>query len=139
VSADAGAAVQVLHRFYAHLDDRRYADVVALMCADVCWHRQGEALRGHAAVMRALERRPPNMMTLHVITNAFAMQAPPGEIALSALMTAYRGSVEDAGALPVTIRGPFRASRLSVRFRREGTHWKIAEQDGVATFEFANA
>jgi len=139
MSAQLGAVVEVLHRFYACLDDNRYADLVALTTDDVRWLRQGEALRGHAAVLAALEQRPTSFVTRHVITNAYAVRAHGDDIELAALMTAYRGRLDAAGSLPVTIDRPYRLSRLTARFRLANGAWKIADQEGIPTFEFAGA
>lgn len=135
MNAAYGEVVQVLHRFYALLDDFRYADLVALTCEDVRWQRQGELLAGHAAVMRALERRSTELLTTHVITNAFVTQATEQGLQVFALMTAYRGPRADPPG-PSTTSKPFRLSRLDVLFRRVGGVLKIAAQDSRVTFEF---
>lgn len=144
VNPALGAVVELVHRFYACLDDNRYAELVALTTDDVRWLRQGEELRGHAAVLAALERRPTSFITRHVITNAHTLRRGPGgehgdDIELAALMTTYRGRLDAAASLPVTIDRPFRLARLTVRCRRTNGAWKIADQEGIPTFEFAGA
>jgi hypothetical protein len=132
---------QQLHRFFYHLDERRYAPMLELFTEDCRWLRQGRWLEGKAAVRAALEARPAAHDTRHVMSNAFvAEQAADGMRAVvEAYMTAYRYPASPAGddELPV-VAGPLRFNLTTTVFRRApGQDWRIEEQRLVAAFAFA--
>lgn len=128
--------VELLHRFFHYLDTSRYAELVAMFDEQGVWLRQGEKLRGHAAILEAMNARPTTQRIRHIITNAFVAKGENGEATLQSYMTAYRyddGTVREG---VVKIPGPFRVSVVSTTFRRGGADWRIVEQDIVPEFEF---
>ncbi|MBC7802554.1 MAG: nuclear transport factor 2 family protein [Candidatus Parcubacteria bacterium] len=131
--------LQITHRFYYYLEERRYKDLVSLMRADGVWHRQGKALKGHAQVLEALEQRTATMLIRHVVTNAFLDTESDSEATLIAYMTVYRHDDGSARKPPVAIDGPYRIMLVKKRFVREGGRWLIAESSGSAEFEFRGA
>lgn len=128
--------VQITHRFYYYLDERRYKDLVGLMRPDGVWHRQGKILAGHTQVLAAMEERPTTQIIRHTITNAFLEHESENEAALIAYLTAYRYDDGSPRKPPVTIDGPFRLLLVKKRFVREGGRWLIAECSGTPEFEF---
>ena len=132
---------QLTYRFFYYLDERRYADLLALMNPDAVWDRQGKRLRGHKEILAALEGRSPTQRIRHVITNALIDASADGSATVKAYMIAYRF---DDGAPPplppLTIDGPLSMSLLATRFVREGDgNWLIAEQSSVPEFQFRAA
>ena len=138
-----GELTQQLHAFFHHLDERRYAELVALFTPDARWLRQGQWLNGHAEVRKALDARPAAQRVRHVITNAYvAAQDVVGnteEALVEAYMTAYRHE-GGAGAIAgvARIAGPLRLNLVSTRFRRVDAEWLIAEQRLVPEFDFGS-
>lgn len=129
-----GELTQQLHAFFHHLDERRYAELVALFTPDGRWLRQGQWLDGRAAVRAALDARPAAQRARHVITNAYVASNNDGEACVEAYMTAYRheGGIEGVAR----IAGPLRLNLVSTVFRRVDGDWLIAEQRLVPEFEF---
>ena len=135
-----GELTQPLHAFFHHLDERRYAELVALFTPDARWLRQGQWLNGHAEVRKALDARPAAQRVRHVITNAYVAANhaadSAGDVLVEAYMTAYRheGGVDGVAR----IAGPLRLNLVSTRFRRVDGEWLIAEQQLVPEFEFGS-
>lgn len=60
---------RVLYRFVRALDDGDFEAVAAEMAEDGVWFRQGERLEGRTAVVTALRKRGPSVLTRHLVTN----------------------------------------------------------------------
>src|SRR5271165_7699492 len=98
---------QVLTRFFNYFDQWRFADMADLFAEDGVWHRQGQALAGHAAILAALAQRSATQRVRHVVTN-LQIDVIDADTAVSLLyVTAYR---HDSGARqvdPPRIRAPY--------------------------------
>jgi ketosteroid isomerase-like protein len=130
---------QVLHCFFHALDCRRYERMLGLFTDDCRWLRQGQWLEGKAAVQAALEARPLDWDTRHVLTNAFVSALEKDSVEVEAYMTAYRypAGAQPGGTLPA-VTGPLRFNLTTTVFRRDSGHdWRIAEQRLVAAFGFS--
>lgn len=128
---------QLVHRFYHHLDERKYHDLVAMMRPDATWHRQGKVLRGRDQVLAALNERPPTLVIRHIITNTFLEHETDNDAQLIAYMTAYRyDDGKPATARPLAIDSPYRVLLIKKRFVRVDGQWWIAESAGTTEFEF---
>jgi hypothetical protein len=94
---DETEARALVAQFFHALDTREHAQAAALLAPDGVWHRQGMALNGADAVLQALERRPANRATAHIVSN-FRM-APVGRAAvrLSYYLSAYESVTDDQG------------------------------------------
>jgi hypothetical protein len=55
--------------FYGHLDDRNYEEAIKAFAPDGVWFRRGAPVVGHDAIREAMEARPINFHTRHVVTN----------------------------------------------------------------------
>lgn len=127
---------QQLHRFFHHLDERRYDDMLDLFTEDCRWLRQGQWLEGRATVRDALMARPADVDTRHVMSNAYVAACSGDEATLKAYMTAYR--YPNGVALPQAA-GPLRLNLTTTLFRRDAGHdWRIAEQRMVAAVAFSS-
>ncbi|CAN5326900.1 hypothetical protein BH09PSE6_BH09PSE6_08970 [soil metagenome] len=141
VSTTTAAAVlpaltQQLHRFFHHLDERRYDEMLDLFTDDCRWLRQGQWLDGKPSVRRALETRPADVETRHVMTNAFVAAADADSATVEAYMTAYRHPTGSADSV-AQVAGPLRFNLTTTVFRRDAGHdWRIAEQRMVAVMSF---
>jgi hypothetical protein len=147
ISSTSAAAVlpaltQQLHRFFHLMDGRGYDGMLDLFTDDCRWLRQGRWLEGKAAVRDALEARPADTDTRHVLSNAHVAELADGHAVLEACMTAYRYPAADPAAPEATPRtaGPLRLNLVTTMFRRApGQDWRIAEQRMVPAVEFAGA
>lgn len=130
---------QALHRFFHALDMRRYDCMLDLFTEDCRWLRQGQWLEGKDAVRTALDSRPADVDTRHVLTNAYVSACDGDSAELEAYMTAYRyPAAAQSASAPPRIAGPLRFNLTSTVFRRDPDHdWRIAEQRMVAAFAFA--
>ena len=95
--------------FFYFLDNRRYADVAALMAPDGVWVRQGAELKGGDAIMSALEARPATRTTCHIVSNIrVEVSKQPGKRHARVLfyLTAYDNdaSSEEPGLRLIAIR-----------------------------------
>lgn len=143
VSQSAAASVlpelaQVLHTFFHAMDTRDYGTMLALFPEHGRWLRQGQWLEGREAIRGALEARPADTETRHVISNVFVSRIDPsGTIEVEAYMTGYRYPHVEHGELPM-VRGAFRFNLVTTHFRRDwGGEWRIAEQRMVPAFGFS--
>jgi hypothetical protein len=124
---------QQLHQFFRQLDEYRYDDMVAMFTEDGLWLRQGQHIRGRAAIRDVLATRPAGQRIRHVMTNAFIAERQEGRVRLEAYMTAYRHENPPASGVPV-ITGPFRLNLVSTVYVPVNGQWLIAEQSMVPEF-----
>lgn len=66
------ACASVATRFFHELDRNNYAGLARLLAPDGRWIRQGTELAGPEAVLRALEARPAERTTRHILANVVA-------------------------------------------------------------------
>lgn len=130
------ACTQLTHQLFYCLDEADYGRLVALFEEDGVWHRQGEALKGHEQILKAMAKRPPTQRIRHVITNAFIESQAQGVVHLVAYMTAYRFDDGSRRSGPVEISRPLRISVVRAAMRQTRGEWKIAEMSLTPEFEF---
>jgi hypothetical protein len=128
--------LQLTHRFFYFLDESRYAEVVAAFGEDGIWHRQGKVLKGRSQIMAAMQERSPTLRTRHVISNAFFSESDDRSATLIAYMTGYRFDDGTDSKPPYKVDGPFRFNLVKIRFVRQGSQWRMAEQWGTPELEF---
>jgi hypothetical protein len=128
---------QVLTRFFNYFDQWRYQDMADLFAEDGVWHRQGQALRGRAAILAALAERSTTQRVRHVVTN-LQIDVLDADTAASLLyVTAYR---HDSGAKqtgPPCIHAPYLLLVVPGRLRRTQAGWRIVHMEMNREFEFA--
>ncbi len=126
---------QQLHRFFRHLDERRYDELLQLFTEDCRWLRQGQWLQGRPAVRLALEARAADMETRHVMSNGYVAACDGDRATLEAYMTAYRYPL---GTVLPQAAGPLRMNLATTVFRLDPGHdWRIAEQRLVPAVAFS--
>jgi hypothetical protein len=131
---------QTQHRFYHCLDRFDYDGLLAVTCDDLRWHRQGQWLVGHDALLATMRGRPATQRVAHVISNTFIVASTLDECSTESYMTAYRfdDGIEHDG--PVNIERPFRIDRVTTRFRHTAHQgWRIAELVPTPVFQFSGA
>lgn len=123
---------QTLHRFFSHLDERRYDELVAMFLPDGRWLRQGKWVEGRAAILDTLGARPASMQVRHMISNVVVTHRSATLADVQAYMTAYRRLDGQHPAL-------FSINLVGNVFRRQADRWMLAEQQLVREFEFEGA
>lgn len=124
---------QLLHQFFHHLDEYRYDDMVTMFTEDGLWLRQGQRIRGRAAIRAVLAGRRAGQRIRHVITNAFVADRQVDRVRVEAYMTVYRHEQPPASGVPI-IAGPFRLNLVSTVYAPVDGQWLIAEQYMVPEF-----
>ncbi|OUL89998.1 nuclear transport factor 2 family protein [Paraburkholderia hospita] len=75
--------------FYDCLDRRDYAGVLGCFTQNGIWHRRGSYVQGREAIKAALEARPSNFHTSHLVSNVRVQQTSPMDGAVSFCMSGY--------------------------------------------------
>lgn len=132
--ADEAACFAATLKFFRALDERDHDACVAAFAPGGAWHRQGKRLDTPAAIREALESRPADRRTAHLINNLIAASAGPDRIVVRFLLTAYDGTVHD-GAAPA----PRFAGVLDARdeYVRTAQGWQLADKSTRPLFKGA--
>jgi hypothetical protein len=93
------ACVKVSLRFFRCLDLREHAAAAALFAPEGVWNRLGTALIGRASILAALERRPPERSTAHLVSNVWAEALDPDRVRVHYYLT-LRESIAKSGEPP---------------------------------------
>ncbi|MPT26383.1 MAG: nuclear transport factor 2 family protein [Achromobacter sp.] len=118
------ACEAVVLAFFHALDTRRHPSAAALMAPDGTWLRQGRLLTGPAEVLAALEARPPQRTTCHVITNLRLLEHRGSQATVGYFLTAYDSDPQAQDGTPrlVAIRD------CQDRLVASGQDWRLAEK-----------
>jgi hypothetical protein len=142
ISRDIARAIewdcaQTLTRFFNYFDQWRYDDMADLFAPDGVWHRQGQALKGHVAIVSALNARSRTQTVRHVITNIQIDVLDASRAAFVLYVTAY---MHDSGVKvtkPPKIQSPYLLLVAPGEFVKLGTEWKLATMTMNREFEFS--
>lgn len=114
----------VVLAFFHALDTRRHQAAAALMAPDGTWLRQGQLLTGPREVLAALEARPPQRTTCHVITNLRLLEYDGSRAVVGYFLTAYDSDLQVQGGAPRLVAIRDCQDRLAVH----GQDWLLAEK-----------
>jgi len=134
----AVAVSDLLHRLFFNLDERRYSQVAELFAPDGVWHRQGEQLQGGADVRRALERRPAQLRTRHLVSNTI-IEAADGLTSESAHYVLVFAHHADEAMLRLPELQPLQLGVYRARCRHTDGKWEIVELTGQPSFRRVEA
>ncbi len=123
---------RVLYRFVRALDEGKFDEVAATMADDGVWHRQGEVLKGRAAVVAALNKRGPAVLTRHMVTNIVIESTGPDSALSRCTTLVYRS--EASTAPPVKMDLPRSVADYEDRFVRRNGRWEIFERRSSRIF-----
>ncbi|MCZ8383827.1 nuclear transport factor 2 family protein [Achromobacter xylosoxidans] len=121
--AKAACEAVVLAFFHA-LDTRRHEAAASLIAPDGTWLRQGQLLTGPREVLAALEARPPQRTTCHVITNLRLLEYDGSRAMMGYFLTAYDSDPQVQGGAPRLVAIRDCQDRLAVH----GQDWLLAEK-----------
>ncbi|AHC47376.1 nuclear transport factor 2 family protein [Achromobacter xylosoxidans] len=114
----------VVLAFFHALDTRRHEAAAALIAPDGTWLRQGQLLTGPREVLAALEARPPQRTTCHVITNLRLLEYDGSRAMMGYFLTAYDSDPQVQGGAPRLVAIRDCQDRLAVH----GQDWLLAEK-----------
>ena len=126
---------QIIYLFFRYLDDQRYDELVTLFAPDGIWHRAGKALRGPEGVREAMNTRPVEFTTRHLITNVVIDLTGTDDATASYYMTVFVHEGEQRPKGPVPLELPLHVSVFEQKFTQSATGWLIKSLSGVATFQ----
>ena len=128
---------QLLHRFFHCLDQSDYDGLLALFDPEGTWHRQGVALRGHAAMREAMQARSATQRIRHVLTNVLVHTHDRNVVETGGYMAVYRF---DNGTPPqglVTIDGPSQLYAVRATIRHDAGDALLLALTITPEFRFA--
>ena len=123
------------HAFYCRLDQRRYEEVAALFAPDGQWVRGGKPCAGRTQIISALQARPDDLITRHLVTNLVIEHAEAAEAEIVLYITALVGRLPASG--PADAPQPVQSlSWLESRDRlvRHGNDWCVAHKEAKPVF-----
>lgn len=103
--SDELACQAVVFSFFHALDTRAHEAAAALMAPEGVWMRQGETLLGPGAVLDALNTRPPERTTAHIITNLRLEAKEAGRVQAYFYLTAYETRTDGEAAADIRLLG----------------------------------
>jgi hypothetical protein len=115
-------------RFYQDLDNHEYGRLSEAFAADGVWLRQGKQLQGPQAVLAELEKRPPTMVTRHVISNQTVDIIDEHNMRSQYYITLYYSDTGEAPENPVKFSGPTCLFTYYDELQLIGTDWRIVRK-----------
>jgi len=121
---------RLVESFALHIDSRNNDGIIAMFTPDAHYEPIGDVLDGHAAIRRYLDARPPDRLTLHVMSNividvAGETRAMGGSY-VSYVNARAGDAAHDDGGVPfdgITLIG-----RYEDRFERAGDGWRFSQR-----------
>ncbi len=126
---------QILTRFCLYSDTRQYDKLVNLFTPNGVWHRLGEALAGHEMLRTALEARPLQALSRHVISNVLVTVIDADHAESISYKSIYRNEEGEFLEKPVPLNGPKWISVYTDSFLRTDEGWRITRKEGTTLFE----
>ena len=97
---------RILTQFCLYSDTRQYDKLVNLFTPDGVWYRLGEELRGHDKLRKALEARPLEALSRHVISNVLVTVIDEKHAESISYKSIYRHEEGEVLEKPVPLNGP---------------------------------
>jgi hypothetical protein len=123
MSDDHWQCQSLLLRFVQSLDAGNADEAVTLLTPDVMWHRQGEVLVGRPAVREVINRRAPDRMIRHHLSNIVVTLRGPLNAASVAYYAVY---LHEGRALPRVINGPAHVGDYHAEYIKADGNWGIS-------------
>jgi ketosteroid isomerase-like protein len=109
---------------YTLMDLGRYDETAALFAEDATWVRGGNPTVGRAAIRAALDKRPADQISRHVVTNVVVTVLDDDNAEGAAYFMPLRGARKDGA--PAVMPAFDQLGDLAFRFRRGADGWRIA-------------
>ncbi len=126
---------RILTCFCLYSDTRQYDKLMNLFTPDGVWFRLGEELRGHEKLRKALEARPLEALSRHIISNVLVTVIDEDHAESVSYKSIYRHEAGETLDKPVPLNGPKWVSVYTDKFARTDDGWRITEKEGTTLFE----
>ncbi|MEJ1969457.1 MAG: nuclear transport factor 2 family protein [Rhizomicrobium sp.] len=121
------ACRETVTRFLWSLDSREYDALSATFAEDGVWDRHNEELVGPRAVRAAMDKRPADLSTRHLVSNLTVDEEPGGVMLARYLLSAYA----QTGPAPARLHNIFVAED---RLRRTPQGWRFVRKSVSPAF-----
>ncbi|CAN5138951.1 hypothetical protein BH10PSE9_BH10PSE9_02460 [soil metagenome] len=118
------ACAGLANAVYTLMDLGRYDETAALFAEDGTWVRGGNPTVGRAAIRAALDKRPPDQISRHVVSNVTITVTDNDHAEGAAYFMPLRGAKKEGGAAAMPAFDQL--GDLAFSFRRDGNRWLIA-------------
>lgn len=117
---------KLMNQFAWHTDTLAYDDAMALFVPDCTFSRADEVFTGLDGLSRALERRPKDRRTCHIVSGVVVdvLDETTAEGKAHSLVFGHRGPLGENDEAPLV--SPDSIVRYEVRFTRTEAGWRIA-------------
>jgi len=136
-ATDASECISACERLaigsYSLMDHGNYAECAAQFATSGIWVRGGKPFTGPDEILAALEQRPPNQLSRHIVTNIIVRPVDAESAEATALFVPLRGAKEDAGL--AQLEPPMTVGDLHFEFVREAGQWRIAKLTPQSVFK----
>lgn len=130
---DEAQCRKLLVRVLNALDNGNYQTLAEQFAPDGVWHRQGERLEGRPAIVAALQKRPPHVVTRHLANNIEINIVSEDEATAHSVVVVYRHeSDEPVKSAPMEL--PRSILDYDDRFVRYDGEWLLAERKSSKIF-----
>ncbi len=109
---------------YTLMDLGDYDGTAALFAEDATWVRGGKPTVGRVAIREALDKRPPDQISRHLVTNVVIRVVDDSNAEGTAYFMPLRGTVKADG--PAAMPATDMVGDLAFRFSHEADGWRIA-------------
>ncbi len=133
---DCETCLNLVRRFYLHLDRREYQQLDALMARNGVYFRpHGRPVPAGATLIEDLAEIPRTKTIVHLLTNLHAEQLAAGSIKVFGYMTVfwYDDGVPRTGPVPLGVARSIRA--LDIEFQKQQGTWQIKKIENVKLME----
>ena len=123
-------------RFYNHVDAGRFREAGEMFFDDGIWHRMEGAVTGPDAIVKELQGRDPNRVSMHMINNLTVRVIDVITAEVTAKVAAYHAKVAAKGpATDAAIGGV----QITVEiWKKAGDVWKMADKKTHSVMRFAH-
>ena len=118
------ACARLASAVYTLMDLGRYDETAALFAEDGTWVRGGNPTVGRAAIRAALDKRPPDQISRHIVSNVTITVTDDNSAEGAAYFMPLRGAKKDGGAAAMPVFD--QVGDLVFKFRRDGNGWLIS-------------
>ncbi len=131
----AAACTSVATRFMAHFDANDGAGMAELFTADGEWTRIDGVVRGRAALLEMMARRPGSILLQHILTNFVVDVRGPDRAVVKSVVTVYRHDfMGERRQLPAPLDGVHAVGRYVDELVLTEMGWKIARKSSESVF-----
>lgn len=136
---DAADCLEIVTRFYRHLDRGEFDKLDALMARDGLYHRpDGNAYTPGPQLITALSRRSPTARMAHLLANLYTERSSTDAMKVHGYMSVFiqdDGKVHDGPApMPAT---PKTIYNLDISLERRGGVWLVTRLQNSRRFAAA--